>query len=253
MRGGISINLWRGAIALLFLSLWEGLVRIGWIEPFYVGVPSKIILKTYAWVAGGFIFPHLYVTILETIAGFLLGATLGLAVALLFAFQRDLADLFQPIFVFINSFPRVVLYPLFAIWFGLGVASKIVLGVSLVFFVVFFNTYQGIREVERDILENVLLLGASRRGLIWHVYLPAALIWIMSGLRVSVSLALIGAVVGEYVASAKGVGQVIAFSLSMFRATEVMAGLLILVLVITIIDYSLRLAEARFTRWRGAA
>src|SRR5207245_421672 len=147
------------------------------------------------WIRTGFIFRHLVVTMQETIIGFLLGTLLGVAVGFLFAHWEKLARIFDPLMVALNAMPRVVLAPLFILWFGLGLLSKVVMVVSLVFFVVFFSTYTGIREVDRDLVNNARILGASPRHMIRHVLLPSALTWIFASLRTSVGFALIGAVV----------------------------------------------------------
>ena len=194
----VKIHLWRVGLLLAFLALWEVATRRGWIDPFFVSQPTVLAAQIADWISSGFIFRHLWVTMQETIIGFLLGTFLGVAVGFLFARWETLAHIFDPLMVALNAMPRVVLAPLFILWFGLGLLSKVVMVISLVFFVVFFSTYTGIREVDRDLVSNARILGATQGHMIRHVLLPSALTWIFSSLRTSVGFALIGAVVGEY-------------------------------------------------------
>jgi len=168
----------------------------------------------------------------------------------LFALNPRVAAVFDPAMVLLNALPRVVLAPLFVLWFGLGLLSKVVMGVSLVFFVVFFATYTGIREVDRDVINNARILGASQRDLTRHVLLPSALTWIFSSLRTSIGFALIGAVVGEYLGAHEGMGWLIHFEESMFRSTGVIAGLTILMALVAVIDAGMRSLEERFSHWK---
>ena len=162
---------------------------------------------------------------------------LGILVGFLFAFLPVVARIFDPLMVLLNALPRVVLAPLFVLWFGLGLLSKVVMAVSLVFFVVFFSTYTGLREVDREILNNARILGGSRRQLIQHVYIPSAMTWIFSSLRTSVGFALIGAVVGEYLGASEGMGWVI-------------AGLFVLMAVVALMDFGLKRLEEHFSHWK---
>src|SRR3989449_1196783 len=205
------------------------------------------------WIRTGFIFRHLAVTMQETISGFLLGTLLGVAVGFLFAHWQTLARIFDPLMVALNAMPRVVLAPLFILWFGLGRLSKVVMVISLVFFVVLFSPYTGIREVDRDLVNNARILGAGPRHLIRHVLLPSALTWIFASLRTSVGFALIGAVVGEYLGSHEGMGYVISYAEAMFNATGVLAGLLVLMAAVIAIDLGLKRLDARFSYWKPVA
>src|SRR4030095_3757182 len=208
-----EIYLWRLGLLLAFLALWEVATSRGWVDPFFVSRPTVLAALIAEWITSGFIFRHLWVTMQETIIGFLLGTLLGVTVGFLFARWENLA---------LIAMPRVVLAPLFILWFGLGLTSKVVMVISLVFFVVFFSTYTGIREVDRDLVSNARILGATPGHMIRHVLLPSALTWIFSSLRTSVGFALIGAVVGEYLGSHEGMGYVISYAEAMFNATGVL-------------------------------
>jgi NitT/TauT family transport system permease protein len=227
--------------------------RRGWVDPFFVSQPTVLAVQIFDWVRSGFIVRHLVVTLQETIIGFLLGTLLGVAVGFAFAQWQTLALVFDPLMVALNAMPRVVLAPLFILWFGLGLVSKVVMVISLVFFVVFFSTYTGIREVDRDLVNNARILGAGPRHLIRHVLLPSALTWIFASLRTSVGFALIGAVVGEYLGSHEGMGYVISYAEAMFNATGVLAGLLILMAAVIAIDLGLKRLDARFSYWKPVA
>ena len=248
-----EIRLWRAGLLAAFLLLWEVATRRAWVDPFFVSQPTVLATQIADWIRTGFIFRHLLVTMQETIIGFLLGTVLGVAVGFCFAHWEKLAHIFDPLMVALNAMPRVVLAPLFILWFGLGLLSKVVMVISLVFFVVFFSTYTGIREVDRDLVNNARLLGAGPRHLIRHVLLPSALTWIFASLRTSVGFALIGAVVGEYLGSHEGMGYVISYAEAMFNATGVLAGLLVLMAAVIAIDLGLKRLDARFSYWKPVA
>jgi len=241
-----EVYLWRVVLLGAFLILWEAATRRGWVDPFFVSQPTVLAMQIADWIRTGFIFRHLVVTMQETIIGFLLGTLLGVAVGFLFAHWEKLARIFDPLMVALNAMPRVVLAPLFILWFGLGLLSKVVMVVSLVF----FSTYTGIREVDRDLVNNARILGASPRHMIRHVLLPSALTWIFASLRTSVGFALIGAVVGEYLGSHEGMGYVISYAESMFNATGVLAGLLVLMAAVIALDIGLQRLDARFSYWK---
>jgi NitT/TauT family transport system permease protein len=245
-----EIHLWRVGLLGAFLALWEVATRRGWVDPFFVSQPTVLALQIGDWIRSGFIVRHLVVTLQETIIGFLLGTLLGVAVGFAFAHWQTLAHVFDPVMVALNAMPRVVLAPLFILWFGLGLLSKVVMVISLVFFVVFFSTYTGIREVDRDLVNNARILGASPRHMIRHVLLPSALTWIFASLRTSVGFALIGAVVGEYLGAHEGMGWVISYAESMFDSTGVLVGLLVLMAAVIAIDLGLQRLDARFSYWK---
>ncbi|MGD8227888.1 MAG: ABC transporter permease [Desulfobacteraceae bacterium] len=234
----------------LFLFLWEVGARRGWVDPFFISTPLEILKKMYQWISTGFIFPHMAITLIETLAGFLLGIAVGMLLGFSLAFWRKMDRLLLPFLVAFNAMPRVVFYPLFVLWFGMGLYSKIFFSFTLVFFIIFFNTYSGLKQVDKDLLNNAKVLGGSGFDLIRHVYLPSVMGWVFSSLRVSVGFALIGAIVGEYLGAKYGIGQVIAFSESMFSANEVLAGLFVLMSLIALIYAALRRVEARFGAWR---
>src|SRR6266568_7043618 len=150
----------------------------------------------------------------------------------------------------LNAMPRVILAPIFAVWFGLGITSKVALGVTLVFFIVFFNVYQGVKEVSPVVLANARMLGASQRQLLRHVYLPSATAWVFSSLHTSIGLAFVGAVVGEYLGSAKGVGYLIHQAEGFFDMNTVVAGIVLLTIFALVLDWAVGIAEKRLMVWQ---
>jgi NitT/TauT family transport system permease protein len=162
------------------------------------------------------------------------------------------SNLLDPFIKALNSIPRVVLAPIFILWFGLGIGSKIALAVTLVFFVTFFNAVQGVKEVDSVVLNNARILGASRGNLLRHVYFPAAASWILSSLRSSVGFAVVGAIIGEYLGSSSGLGHLIAQSQGVFDSTGVFAGIAVLSGFVLVLDALLDRVEGHLSRWRQA-
>jgi NitT/TauT family transport system permease protein len=217
---------------------------------FFFGEPIKVGERLWQWFASGDIYQHLWVTLVETMLAFLVGTVLGVAIGLWLALSPTASGIFDPYITAMNAMPRVVLAPIFFVWFGLGIASKVALGVTLVFFIVFFNVYQGVREVSPVVLANARMLGASRRQLLRHVYVPSAMSWVFASLHNSVGLAFVGAVVGEYLGSAKGVGYLILQAEGVFDMNTVVAGILLLTAFALILDWLVGLAEKRLMVWQ---
>lgn len=242
-------------VGVLFAALiaWQLTTQHRWVDPFFFSQPSAIARRVGEWFGSGFIYRHLWTTAVETVLAFLIGAGLGVALGFWFARHPTLSGIFDPYLKIANALPRVVLAPIFTLWFGLGVLSKVAFGVTLVFFIVFFNTYQGVREVDTNLLNNVRMLGASERDLVRHVLLPSALVWILSSLHTSVGLALVGAVVGEYLGAGRGLGYVIAQSEGTFDTTGVFAGMAVLAAFTLVIDLIVTGIERRLLAWKPHA
>jgi NitT/TauT family transport system permease protein len=242
---GLQLALGVGAIAG-----WQLLTQVGVLDTFFFSQPSRVAVRVWEWLTTGVIYDDLAITLQETFLALVIGAALGLFVGFLLARVRLLAAVLDPYIKILNAVPRVVLAPVFLLWFGLGIWSKVAFGVTLVFFVVFFNTYQGVREVSRVLVDNTRMLGASESQLIRHVFLPSALTWIFSSLHVSVGFAIVGAVVGEYLGSAKGIGYVIAQAEGTFDTTGVFAGIVVLSVVVLLVELLVNRVERRLLRWR---
>src|SRR5271165_255648 len=239
---------------------WYAMTEPGLIPPFYFddpmrakfffGQPVEVLRRIWTWFAGGSIYLHLGVTLLETMLAFAIGTVLGLAFGLWLALSPTASMLADPYLKAMNAMPRVILAPIFAVWFGLGITSKVVFGVTLVFFVVFFNVYQGVKEVSPVVLANARMLGASGKQLLRYVYLPSATSWVFSSLHTSIGLAFVGAVVGEYLGSAKGVGYLIHQAEGVFDVDTVLAGILVLTVFALILDFVVTQIETRLLVWR---
>jgi NitT/TauT family transport system permease protein len=195
----------------------------------------------------------LWVTFAESILAFALGSAMGVLIGFWFARQPAIAAVFDPYVKMVNALPRVVLAPIFTLWFGLGIWSKVVLGITLVFFIVFFNVYQGVREVSPTILANARMLGMNDRQLMRHVFWPSALTWMFSSLHTAVGFAVVGAVVGEYLGSAAGLGYLIQSAEGNFDVAGVFAGIVVLAVFVLAIDAIVSMVERRLMVWRPAA
>jgi NitT/TauT family transport system permease protein len=232
------------------VAVWETGARTGFLDPFFFSKPSDIGLKIAAWLTGTEIWEHLLTTLVEAMLAFAIGTLCGIVLGLAFARVELLAAVFDPYIRILNALPRVILAPIFLLWFGLGIASKVALGVSLVFFVVFFNTFQGVREVDQVILNNARMLQASDSHLLRYVYLPSTLSWIFSSLHTSIGFALVGAVIGEYMGASQGMGYLVSQAQGVFDTTGVMAGLLLTSAVVLVIDVGINRLERYLLRWR---
>jgi sulfonate transport system permease protein len=245
-------------VGVLTISVWEigTSVPIGGsylLPPFFFSTPVDVALRIIKWFVEGTVWRHLWITLYEAMMAFVIGSAAGVAIGFWFARQPVVAAVFDPYVKMINALPRVVLAPIFALWFGLGAASKIALGITLVFFIVFFNVYQGVREVSPTILANARMLGMNDRALMRHVYWPSALSWMFSSLHTSVGFAVVGAVVGEYLGSAAGLGYLIQQAEGVFDVAGVFAGMLVLAAFVLVIDGLVTMAERRLLVWRPAA
>lgn len=222
------------------------------LDPFFFSTPIDVLRRTAEDITTYQMWYDLYITLLETALAFFIGVVSGIVLGFWFARRELLAAVLDPFVQAANALPRVVLAPIFALWFGLGIWSKVALGVTLVFFIVFFNVYQGVKEVSPTVLANARMLGMSDRHLLRHVYLPSALSWVFSSLHTSVGFALIGAVVGEYLGSSAGLGYRIAQAEGVFDVTGVFSGMLILMIFVVLIDGLVTMCERRLLVWRPA-
>lgn len=217
---------------------------------FFFSTPIDVFTRVFRMFADGSVYKHLWITLIETVLAFVIGASLGIVIGFWFARKPLVAAVFDPYVKMMNALPRVVLAPIFALWFGLGIWSKVWLGVTLVFFIVFFNVYQGVREVPQVVLANARMLGMNERQLLRHVYWPAALAWVFSSLHTSVGFAVVGAVVGEYLGSAAGLGYLIHQAEGVFDVTGVFAGMVILMMFVMLIDTIVTVIEKPLLVWK---
>ncbi len=243
---------WQIAIAAVALAAWQSLVSVKVFDPFFVSRPSDIAARIASWVATGAIWGHLFVTLEEAFLGLVVGAAIGITLGFVLARAPLAARVCDPYITMLNAVPRVVLAPIFLLWFGLGIWSKVALAVTLVFFVMFFNTYQGVRDADRVVIDNARMLGASERQLVRHVLIPSALTWIFSSLHTSLGFAMVGAVVGEYLGSVRGLGYMISQAEGTFDTTGVFAGMTVLALVVGTVSLGVTRLERWLLRWKAA-
>ena len=239
-------------LAVAVLAAWEVLVRVHVIDEFFFPRPSEIFSTMWLWISSGYVFPHLWVTIQESLLAFIVGAAAGLLLGFALARIGFLERLFQPFLQMFNALPRVVLAPIFLLWFGLGIWSKVAFGFTLVFFIVFFNTLEGVKSVDRVLIDNARMLGATERQLLRHVFIPSALTWIFSSLHTSLGFAMVGAVVGEYLGAARGLGYVISQAEGTFDTTGVFAGMAVLGFVVLVVSAGVKKLERWLLRWKLA-
>jgi len=242
---------WQVAVGVAVLTLWQLLVSWKILDAFFVSRPSDIAQRIAQWMTTGTLWGHLASTLEESLLGLVVGAALGIALGFWFGRSPLLASVFDPYIKMLNAIPRVVLAPLFLLWFGLGIWSKVALAVTLVFFVMFFSTYQGVRDADRVLIDNVRMLGATERQLVRHVLIPSALTWIFSSLQTSLGFAMVGAVVGEYLGSTRGLGYVISQAEGTFDTTGVFAGMTVLALVVVIVSAGVTRLERWLLRWKA--
>jgi len=244
---------WQAAVGAAALTTWQILVSVHVLDPFFVSRPTDIAQRIGRWVGSGMLWGHLAVTLEESLLGLLAGSALGIGLGFSLARSPFAARVFDPYIKMMNAVPRVVLAPLFLLWFGLGIWSKVALAVTLVFFVMFFNTYQGVRDADPVLIDSVRMLGASERQLMRHVLVPSALTWIFSSLQTSLGFAMVGAVVGEYLGATRGLGYVISQAEGTFDTTGVFAGMTVLGVVVVIVSAAVTRLEKWLLRWKAGS
>ncbi len=260
-----NLRAWQLAVLILMLGVWHLTSRDPQLA-FFLGDPIQVAGRVWSWFmpfgfAPNALFPdglagnaniylHLGTTLLETLLAFVIGTVLGLVFGLWLALAPTASAILDPYIKATNAMPRVILAPIFALWFGLGIWSKVALAVTLVFFIVFFNVYQGVKEVSPVVLANARMLGANQRQLLRTVYLPSATSWVFSSLHTSVGLAFVGAVVGEYLGSARGVGYLILQAEGTFDVNTVFAGIVVLTAFALALDGLVGKFERRFMTWQ---
>jgi NitT/TauT family transport system permease protein len=220
------------------------------LPPFFFSSPGEVAARIVKWFTEGTIWKHLWITLVEAMLAFVIGSIGGVLIGFWFARKPLINAVFDPYVKMLNALPRVVLAPIFALWFGLGIASKVALGFTLVFFIVFFNVYQGVKEVSPTVLANARMLGMTEKQLMRHVYWPSALSWMFSSLHTSVGFAVVGAVVGEYLGSAAGLGYIIQQAEGVFDVAGVFAGMFVLAVFVIVIDMIVTAVEKRLLVWR---
>jgi len=246
----------RIGVLVLWLGSWELAARTKLLDPFFFGQPSTVWSQIVTWVtqgtSQGSLGEQIFVTMEEAVIGFLIGVLAGVVAGIALGRSRLLADVLAPYIKVMNSIPRIVLGSLFLVAFGLGLTSKVLLVIVLVFFGVFFNAFQGTREVDRNLMANARLLGASRWQLTTQVVLPSAFTWILASLHVSFGFAIIGAIVGEFLGAEKGLGMLIKTAQGNFNKSGVLACMVLMAAVALLAEFLITRLEKRLLRWRPA-
>jgi NitT/TauT family transport system permease protein len=251
MLGAARYSWVRQVVALLILlALWEAAGRAGMLNPLYLPSPSQIGAALVELFSDGRIWPHLEATFAAALGGLVLGIVVGAVLGVAAALVRLIAELLEPVMTLLNAVPRVILAPLFVIWLGIGISSKIALSFILVAVLIFFTVFTGIRQVDRRMVERVITLGGDRWALVRHVYLPSVTAWILSNLKIAVGFAFTGALVGEFVAATHGLGYLLSFAQSTYNAA-LMFALIVLILAVVLLIFGIagRL-EKYLLRWQ---
>jgi len=235
----------------IFLALWEAAARAGYTNPLYIPAPGAILGALVELFGQGTIWPHLEATFAAALGGLAAGLVVGTALGVAAALMPLIAELLEPVMVLLNAVPRVVLAPLFVIWLGIGLASKVALAFILVAVVIFFTVFTGIQQVDRRLVERIVTLGGGRLALLREVYLPSVLAWILGNLKVAVGFAFTGAVVGEFVAATRGLGYLLSFAQSTYNAALMLALVTVIMVVVLMIFALAGWLERRLLRWRG--
>ncbi|MEK1895777.1 MAG: ABC transporter permease [Rhizobium sp.] len=249
-----TVLFWQIAILVATLGLWELSSAMLWIDPFFYASPSAIAARLYDWALNGTtegsLWYNLWVTMQEALIGFFAGSIAGVFVGVGLGRNRFLSDIFSVYIKAINSIPRVVLAPIFIMIMGLGLPSKVALAFIMVFFVVFANAFQGVREADRNMIANARILGASNWQVTRSVIVPSAMSWIFASLHVSFGFAIIGAIVGEFVGARFGIGQLISIAKGTFDAAGMFAAIILVMIFTLVAEAIMTVIENRLAKWR---
>jgi NitT/TauT family transport system permease protein len=240
---------WQTVLFILVMAFWQyASGRLA--DNFFISNPMDVAIRLWDWTISGFIFPHLWVTFYETIAGYVLGSLIGMLLGIWLGVARFMSRLLNPFLFAFYALPKIALAPLLVLWFGLGLESKIALSTVIVFFLVFYNTFTGVREVDQDMIDTVRLMKAHRHQVLVHVIIPSAMSWIFAGLKISIPYALIGAIVGELIAASQGLGFLVARMGADFDTTGVFAVLVVIGLLAVALNYLVEIVQVYQERWK---
>lgn len=246
----IAIHVGRAALLIVALLGWEISARTGLIDEGVVSTPSAIMARLVDLTMSGQLFTDVSVTLFETFAGLVIGAILGIAAGASMTFGKVVPEILEPYIVALYGLPRIALAPLFIVWFGIGIGSKIAVAASMVFFLTLLSTYMGMKQTDQTLMLAVKALGATRRQLLLKVCVPYAVPWITSSLKTGIGMSLIGTIVGEFIASSSGIGWYISYSGGQFDATGIMAGIIVLMLISFVLNSMVRKIEGLLLNWK---
>ena len=248
-RRQFLIILFRILFGIALFSFWEfSSGRL--IDKLFISSPSAVFARLWKWILDGTLMNHLSITLYATFLGFILGSVIGFSIGLIFGRFHTLADILDPYITALYSIPKIALAPLFIIWFGIGIESKVAVSASIVFFVVFLNTYAGVRDVNPLYLNSLFIMGGSQISILRYVIIPSASSWVITGLKVSVPYALVGTVIGEFMSSNRGIGFLISQATGLFDTTSVFSGIVILAIIGAVFNDGLGRLEKYLLRWK---
>jgi NitT/TauT family transport system permease protein len=237
------------ALGVGLAAVWQTLS--GWlVDDYFVSNPASIAQRLFKWTVDGSIFVHVAATVYATLLGFLIGTVAGLVLGVWLGLSPFASRLLDPYLSALNALPKVALAPLFVLWFGIGIESKIALAAILVLFLVFLNTYSGVREVDQDLIDCVRLMRANRFQVLTKVIIPSTASWVFASLKISVPYALIGAVLGEMIAANRGLGYLVQFSGAQFDTAGVFAALVVIAVLAVVLNGVVGVFQKRAERWR---
>jgi NitT/TauT family transport system permease protein len=245
-----DVNLARAGLFVAVIALWQAGANLHWLDPGVLPSPLAIWEHLVKWTLDGTLWFHSWITIQETIAGFVLGSVGGIVLGFAIGRYPAAAEVLDPFILAIYSVPKVALAPLFLVWFGIGLWMKIILAAVTVVFIVFFNTLAGVRNVDRDLVDAVWLMGAKPRDVLFKVLVPSAMGWALTGVRIAIPYALIGAIIGELIASNRGIGYLIESSASGYDTAGVFAALIVLTVLAMILNAVVDAIDHRVSRWK---
>jgi NitT/TauT family transport system permease protein len=247
-----ALTFQRLLLLVAILALWEAAVAFGYAQRLWVSSPSAIGKTLYVFFVDGTIYPHLFTTLGNALAGLVVGSVGGIALGFFIARFERIGRILDPFINFVYSIPRIALAPLFVVWFGIGLTSKIVTIFVIVFFLLLVNTVTGIRQVDPHLVRAMEAMGATRWQVTRYVVLPSTTVWILAGLKLAIPQSVIGAVIAEYVGSLRGLGYLILFAAANLDTTTVLSAVAVLGTMSVIISEIVKWAESRLLRWKTA-
>eukprot|EP01037_Dinobryon_pediforme_P014292 gene14292-14415_t len=250
----IQVIFWRLIVLFVLMGSWEISARRGWIDPFFYSYPSEILARLWELILEGTdegpLWKHLWVTLEESLLGFFFGSLIGILCGVALGRNKMLADVFSVYIKVLNAIPRVVLAPIFILIWGFGLASKVAVSFVMVFFVVFANAFQGVREADRAMIANAQILGASNWQVTRTVIIPSAMSWIFASLHLSFSFAVVGAIVGEFIGARMGIGYLIQIARGLHDVPLMYASIIVVLLVVLAAEFVMTQVEHRLAKWR---
>lgn len=234
----------------VFIAAWQMLADRGMINPLFFSSPKQVLADMAEMFSTGYIMPHIGITLYAAFLGLFYGIVLGTAIALIVGNNRVLAHILEPIFVGIHGLPLLALGPLFVVWFGIGIKSKIFMATISVFFLVFFNIYAGFKDVDIQLIQTLKLMRASKIQLMTKVILPSCIPWLIASLKAGVGAAVLGAIVGEYLGATAGLGWVIQSAGGYYNITRVIACVIVLMVIMFILNAIVSWIDRKALKWR---